>query len=123
MGFEIRGSINFYPKNDHNEFSVGYAYASGLKNFSTSLTVEPNGSQQTIDFDLYGVSTINLMYTYNVKVGASGKLALSGGYAICLTSDAYKIKNAVTLDQISELVIDWMQPGGFIFGIKLMIGL
>jgi hypothetical protein len=122
-GLKLGGSINFYPKNEHNEFSIGYAYASGLRNFHTSLTVEPNGTQQTLDLDLYGVSTINLLYTYNIKIGASSKLAFSGGYAICLTSNAYNIKNSVTLDQTSKLVMDWMQPGGFIFGIKLMIGL
>jgi hypothetical protein len=122
-GFKFGGSINFYPSdNNHNEFSLGYSYASGLKNFNTELTVEPYGNQQTVNFDLYGVSSINVTYTYNINVGRSSKVAISGGYAICLTEDAYDITNSMVLDETSKLVMNMMKPGGLIIGVKLMIG-
>lgn len=122
-GFKLGGSINFYPLNNiHNEFSLGYSYASGIKKFNTELTVEPYGNRQTVNLDLFGVSSINLIYTYNINVGKSSKVALSGGYAICVTQDAYYITNSMALDETSELVMNMMKPGGLIIGVKLMIG-
>jgi hypothetical protein len=121
-GLKLGGSINLYSLNNHSEFSLGYSHASGIKDFHTELSVEPNGKEQSVNLDLNQVSTINLIYSYNIKVGRSSKIAFSGGYAICLTNEAYRIKDFVTLDTTSQLVIDMMQPGGLIFGVKLMIG-
>lgn len=123
-GWKLGGSLNFYPKGagSHPEFSIGYSYASGLKNFETKLTIEPTNSSRLVNLDLNSVGTINVLYTYNIRVGRASKFAFSAGYAIALNQDAYTVKDNVVLDQTSRTVLDITQPGGFIFGIKLMIG-
>ncbi|HLP73197.1 MAG TPA: hypothetical protein VK155_09860 [Bacteroidales bacterium] len=122
-GWKLGGSMNHYfSNNKHHELSIGYSHASGLKDFETDLSVEPSGNSQSVNLDLMGVSTVNVIYTYNLKVGRTSKIAFSAGYAICLTQDGYKLHSPVTLDRSSDLLLDIMQPGGIIVGIKLMIG-
>jgi hypothetical protein len=124
-GFKLGGSLNYYPFNVNrgNEFSIGYSSASGLQDFTTQLPVEPNGEESNVNLDLNMVGTVNLMYTYNLQVGRSGKIAFTGGYAICLTKEPYVVNSPVTLTSTSMQVLKIMQPGGLIIGIKFMIGI
>jgi hypothetical protein len=123
-GLKLGGSLNFYPFNvtKKHEFSIGYSIAFGLKDFETELSIEPDGEDYKVNLDLKKVHTINLIYTYNLKVGKSCKAAFSAGYAICITQDPYDVNSSVTLTSTSEQFIRIMQPGGLIIGIKFMIG-
>jgi hypothetical protein len=125
-GTKIGGTINYYfvDVTGKSELSLGYSRASGLKDFSTDLYVEPNETKQTVKLDLNVVQTINLMYTYNLRIGRSVKVGFTGGYAISLTNTPYTLKTqGVTLTSTSEQVLKIMQPGGVIVGIKFMFGL
>jgi hypothetical protein len=105
-----------------SEFSIGYTRASGLKNFEAGLRVEPSGTEQTVNIDLEMVWTINLSYTYNVKVGRNCKLGISTGYAVSMTKKAYHVNSPVTITEESRMLLKIMQPGGIIFGAKFMFG-
>jgi hypothetical protein len=125
-GSKIGGTINYYftDVTGRSEISLGYSRASGLKNFTTDLYVEPNDTKQSVNLDLNVVQTVNLMYTYNLRVGRSSKIGFTGGYAISLTNTPYKLNTmGVTLSPSSEQVLNIMQPGGLIVGIRFMLGL
>ena len=125
-GWKIGWSINFYPIQISNksEFSLGYSRASGLQDFTQDLWVEPDERKQPVKLDLNVVETINLIYTYNIKIGNSFKTRISAGYAIPVTKTPYEIKTlGVVLSSTSKQVMDIMQPGGLIFGIRFMFGI
>jgi hypothetical protein len=123
-GWKLGGSLNYYPVDvtRGHEFSLGFSTASGLLNFTTEMPVEPDGNSTNVTFDLFRVNTVNLIYTYNVKVGKACKLGLSAGWSVSLTSDAYHITSGQTLDETGKAVMNVMQPGGLIVGIRFMIG-
>ena len=125
-GWKIGGGITYYPQ--HKPFKSGYSLAyysaSGLDNFETKLTVEPNGNEQTVKLNLLRAGTVNLVYSYNLKVGQSSKFVFYGGYAIPVTENAYTIIDpTVTLTETSIQFLNVMQPGGVIIGVKYMIGI
>jgi hypothetical protein len=125
-GTKIGGSINYYftDVTGKSELSLGYSRASGLKDFSTDMYVEPNDTKQTVILDLNVVQTVNLMYTYNLRIGRSCKAGFSGGYAISLTKTPYTLKTqGITLSSTSDQVLNIMQPGGIIIGFRFMFGL
>jgi hypothetical protein len=125
-GLKAGGSLNFYTKQISNksEFSIGYSYASGLKDFNYELWVEPNETQKMINLDLNAVSTINFVYTYNLKIGSFCKAGFSAGYAVPITATPYKVKTqGVILSSTSEQIMDIMAPGGLIVGIRFMFGI
>jgi len=125
-GTKIGVSINYYFTDitGKSQLSLGYSRASGLKDFSTELYVEPNDTKQTVKLDLNVIQTINLIYTYNLRIGKSCKTGFSGGYAIPLTKTPYAIKTqGITLTSSSDQVLKMMEPGGLIIGIKFMFGI
>jgi hypothetical protein len=125
-GWKAGGSLNLYTNqiSERSEFSLGYSYASGLKDFNFEMAVEPNETQRMLNFDLNPVETINLIYTYNLKIGNSCKAGFSAGYAIPVTAEPYYLNTSgVVLSSTSEQIMNIMQPGGLIIGIKFMFGL
>jgi len=124
-GGKVGTSLNYYVPSARNnsELSLGYSYAGGMKNFETSMPVLPNGNQEDVIMDLNPVSTLNLVYTYNVRLGKLGKLGLSAGYAVCLTSNGYTVDSSHVLDTTGDAVMKMMQPGGLILGLRFMIGI
>jgi hypothetical protein len=124
-GFKLGGSFNFYPVSvsQKSEFSLGYSWASGLKDFETELWIYPYGDLRTINLDLNPVSTINATYTYNLKVGKTCKLGFSAGYALSINSEPAWILNSTDpLNSDSKSLLDILQPGGLIIGVKFVIG-
>lgn len=125
-GWKLGAGVSFYlSKNPYgSSLSIGYASASGLKDFQTELEVEPNNQNSMITLDLYRVGTINLVYAYNFKLGNKSKFALSTGYAIPVTKNAYDVKTSgVTLTETSKQVMNFVQPGGLILGFKFLFGI
>jgi len=125
-GYKVGGGVMYYPRNAPfgSGFGLGYAYAGGFEGLETTLTVEPYNLEQDVVLDLYGVSTINLMYTYSWPLGRSMKFAVVTGYAIKLSDDNYAVKTAgVELTQESKMVMKLMQPGGLTLGIRMMFGI
>ena len=123
-GWKLGGGLMFYPKGGpyKSSLSIGYSHASGLQNFETQLPTvsDPNA---TVLLDLNPVGTVNLVYSYNLILGKSHKVVFSGGYAIALSSNNYDINNGVVLTPESEQVLNILQPGGLILGMKFMFGL
>jgi hypothetical protein len=58
-GLKAGCSLNFYTGqiSDKSEFSFGFSHASGLKNFSNQLWVEPNETEQIVNLDLNPAGT------------------------------------------------------------------
>ena len=124
-GFKVGGGVMFYPRKAPfgPGFGAGYAYASGLEGFETELKVEPNNDEELVELDLYGIGTINLMYSHSWAFGRSGKFSLVTGYAIKLVDKTYAVKtDGIELTPESKTVIKIMQPGGFTLGLRLMFG-
>lgn len=124
-GWKVGGSINLYSRQVpyNSEFSLGFSHASGLLSFNQELGVGANDTKQIVELDLNKVETINLLYTYNLRVGNSCKAAFSTGYAFSITSTPYEVKTqGVVLSETSKQLMDIMQPGGLIIGIKFMFG-
>jgi hypothetical protein len=124
-GFKLGGSINFYPVDvsKKSEFSLGYSWASGLKDFETELWIFPYGDLRSVNLDLNPVSTINATYTYNLKVGKTCKLGFSAGYALSLNNEpAWVLNSSDPLNSDSKSLLDILQPGGLIMGVKFVIG-
>jgi hypothetical protein len=125
-GFKAGASLNFYTSQISNksEFSLGYSYASGLKDFEYELWVDPNETKRMINLDLNAVGTINLIYTYNLKIGNSCKAGFSAGYAIPVTTSLYEVNTSgAILSSYSKQILDIMAPGGLIIGIRFMFGI
>lgn len=125
-GWKLGAGISFYPSKSPygSSFSIGYASASGLKDFETALAVEPNNQNELVTLNLNRVETLNLVYSYNFQLGKKSKFALSAGYAIPVTNNAYDIiTTGVTLTETSKQVMDILQPGGLILGFKFLFGI
>ncbi|MFN8259205.1 MAG: hypothetical protein U0W24_26180 [Bacteroidales bacterium] len=123
-GWKLNGGMNLYFKQVpyQSSLSIGYSLASGLEDFKTELEVS-GGTTETVVLDLYKISTINLVYNYNLKVGQASKFVFSAGVAFCLTSNPYDVQSqGITLSSTSEQVLQMMQPGGLVAGIKFMFG-
>jgi len=104
--------------------SLGFAKASGLKNYEVDLMVEPEGETQTVKLDLKSVYTINFKYTYNFKLAKKSKFGLSAGYSIPLSSNNYKVlSSGIVLSPESEYLLNFMQPGGLIIGFRFLFGI
>jgi hypothetical protein len=56
-------------------------------------------------------------------MGRASKFVFSAGAAFCLTSNPYDVQSqGITLSSTSEQVLQIMQPGGLVVGIKFMFG-
>lgn len=129
-GWKVGAGITYYPS--HTPFksgiSVSYYSASGIDRVKQTLWVEPNGAEKDVYLKLHRVGTVNLVYSYNLKVGKASKFVFSGGYAIAVSNDpAYEIldnsqENTVLTDY-SENFMEFMKPGGLIVGVKFMFGI
>lgn len=125
-GGKLGVGISFYPSKTpyKSSFGIGYATASGLKDFETELPVEPNDQNKKVTLDLNRVGTINLVYSYNFHLGRKSKFALSTGFAIPTTNNAYELKTTgVTLSETAKQTLDIVQPGGLILGFKFLFGI
>lgn len=122
-GYKFGGGLNFYLNNAQfgSSISIGYVVATGLDDFETDLTVEPDGETEKIQMDLNNVGTINLMYSYSWHMG-KGKFVLNAGYAIAVTDNPYVIHSEETLDDVGKQVMEIVQPGGVIIGLRFMFG-
>ncbi len=122
-GYKLGVGISYFPRMAPfgSSFNLGYSHALGLKDVETELEVGSTNTTQKVLLDLKPVGTINLFYTYSWTLGRAGKFSLSGGYAVPLEEDAYEVKTQnVELSTTSKQVLQIMQPGGFIFGLKFM---
>ncbi|NJO88422.1 MAG: hypothetical protein HC831_05230 [Chloroflexia bacterium] len=122
-GYKMGVGLSYFPRQAPfgGSFNIGYSHALGFKDFETELEVASSNTTQKVLLDLEPVGTINLFYTYSWTLGRTGKFSLSGGYAIPLEEDAYEVKTQnVKLSSTSKQVLEIMQPGGFILGLKFM---
>lgn len=125
-GWKLGGGFSFYPSTGPygSSLSIGYASASGFQNFQTQLTIEPNDEYRIIVLDTNPVGTVNLVYAYNLQLGKKSKFALSAGYAMPVTKNAYDvITPGVVLSETSKQILEIMQPGGLILGLKFLFGI
>jgi hypothetical protein len=125
-GTKLGGGVNFYPAGTpfSSFLSIGYATASGLSNFRTELWTTDYYETQTVLLDLKRVGTINLKYSKNYRIDKKHRFVLTAGYAIPLSKSNYEVQSEdVILSGKSKNVLDIMEPGGFILGVELLLGL
>ncbi|MFC0875637.1 hypothetical protein ACE01N_03535 [Saccharicrinis sp. FJH2] len=124
-GYKLRGSLNFYTKEASYKscFSLGVSYATGMDNFSSELPVEPDDEMVELEMDLLPVLSIDLVYSYNIRVGKSSKVVLSLGYSINTKSNAYTLHDSYyQLSDTGKQAMNLAQPGGLLLGLKFMFG-
>jgi len=124
-GYKARAVISYYPSElgYKSSWRLAYGRALGTEAFDTELTVLPNNATVKVNLDLLPANTVDLIYSYNLNVGKTSKLVFDLGYSATINPEAYKINTPnVNLDEVSLLVMDWMQPGGILLGIKFMFG-
>ena len=122
-GYKIGFGAIFYSNQVPygSSFSLGYSLATGLDNFETELSTEPYDEKENVMLDLNNVGTINLIYAYNWRLGRKGKFSLYTGYAFAVTNNSYDVKSSGTeLSDESKQVLNILQPGGLILGLKFM---
>jgi hypothetical protein len=125
-GWKIGGGLIYYPQHIpyKSGFSIAYYTASGLNDYTMKLWVEPSGVEESVNIDLKRCGSVNLVYSYNLKVGRSSKFVFSGGYSIPVTNDPYEVKDkSIVITASSKQLLNYMQPGGLVVGVKCMIGL
>lgn len=129
-GWKVGAGITYYPSHTpyKSGISVSYYSASGIDRVQQSLWVEPNGAEKSVYLKLHRVGTVNLVYSYNLKVGKASKFVFSGGYAIAVSNDpAFEIldnsQGEIVLNDASESLMEFLKPGGVIVGVKFMFGI
>jgi len=116
MSYNLRNSL-YGPA-----MSIGYASASGLADFETSLETTTSKSE-TVTLDLKQVGNILIMYSYQWKIGKSNKISLGTGYAAKLTTVSYEVKSNHTLSSTSRQAMEIMAPGGLVVSFAFLFGL
>jgi len=125
-GYKLSAGAQFYLSQSGfgSSMSIGYAYATGINNFSYKLEVEPSGDEETVDMTLKGAGTVNVAYAYNFRVSGKNKLVLTAGVAIPTSPEPYTIDSQnVELTNDAKNFLDFMAPGGLILGVKYMFGI
>lgn len=125
-GYKLSAGLSFFPRQVHfgPAFNIGYAFASGLKDLETELGVNPNNTSQKVLLDLKKANTVNLFYSYSWTLRRTGKFSISFGYAIPFEEKPYELKTEkIELSSSSEQIMEILQPGGLIFGLKFMFRL
>ncbi|MBE0663888.1 MAG: hypothetical protein IH597_15635 [Bacteroidales bacterium] len=126
-GTKIGGGFRYYQNPDlyGSAWSIGYASASGLTDFEVEMEVENPKRNEMVLLDLEKVSTLNLDYSYNIRIGTKSKISLHLGYAYPLNKgDNYKLKTSgVQLSTTSKQSLKLIQPGGLLVGLALMLGI
>ncbi|PRZ01033.1 hypothetical protein BY457_104233 [Marinilabilia salmonicolor] len=140
-GLRATGGLSWYLKEGGfgSSISMGISYSSGMEELETTLEtsgyisgygeyggygyqpIEENDKEVTLD--LFAYSTINLLYSYNLKVGTRSKFVFSGGFSIPLEDNVYRVKSGHLLTNNSKRFINFMAPGGIIIGVKFMLGI
>ncbi|MFT3737914.1 MAG: hypothetical protein QM786_04085 [Breznakibacter sp.] len=125
-GWKLGGGIQCYLDEPcyRSAISIGYSHASGMAGMETDMEVEPYGDEETVDLNLKSTGSINMVYSYNIRVGRMNKFVINAGYAIPLENEPYEIKTpGVELNDQSKEVMRIMQPGGIVLGVKFMFAL
>jgi hypothetical protein len=126
-GTKIGGGFRYYQNPDlyGSAWSLGYSSASGLADFEIEMEVENPKRNQMVLLDLERVGTLNLEYSYNIRLGTKSKFSLHLGYAFPLNKgDNYKLKSSgVQLSTTSKQSLAFLQPGGLLIGLALMLGI
>lgn len=126
-GTKVGGGLRYYqnPNLYGSAWSVGYSQASGLTDFEVEMEIENPKRNETVLLDLEKVGTLNLEYSYNIRVGTKSKISLHLGYAFPLSKgDNYILKTpGVQLSTTSKQSLKMLQPGGLLVGLALMLGI
>jgi hypothetical protein len=104
-------------------YGIGFSSASGMKNFEYDIETT-RSSKEKVTFDLNRANNLNLSLGYQWRLGRNSRLNMELGYSIALQSNAYDIKTTgVILTDNSKAVMDFIVPGGLMFGLGLTFGL
>jgi len=124
-GYKLSAGAQFYLNQSGfgSSMNIGYAYATGINNFSYELAVEPSGEKETVNMTLKGAGTVNVAYAYNFRIRGKNKLVLNAGVAIPTSTEPYTIDSpGVELTEDAKSFLDFMTPGGIVLGLKYMFG-
>ena len=126
-GTKLGAGLRYYPDQIPfgSAWGIGYSVASGLENFETELEVDNPARTQLVLLDLDRVATLNIDYSYNLRLGRMNKISFHAGYSIRLGgNEHYTVKTSgVVLSSTSVQVMRMLQPGGLLLGLSLMIGI
>lgn len=119
-GYKFRAGINYYPNelSGKSSFGVRYAWSSGLDGFEY---VDDNGNP-TYLLNLFPAHNLDFLYNRNLFVGKKSKFVFTAGYSLSLNRMAYEEVNGQTIDVTTQQVLELLQPGGFLLGIKFLFG-
>ncbi|MDP3461222.1 MAG: hypothetical protein Q8S18_00365 [Bacteroidales bacterium] len=123
-GYKIGGGLSYNLKKSlfGPAISLGYSSASGLVDFETKLETT-SGTETMVTLDLKEVGNLNLMYSYQWKIGKGNKISLGTGYSFKLTSDFYDVTSNHSLSSSSKQVLEIMAPGGLIVSFAFLFGI
>lgn len=119
-GAKLGAGVMYYSKPSQygSSYSIGLCHATGVDEVEVDLEVEPYENNEKVKLKLNPTNAINIMYHYNLKVGNKSKFVFSTGYGFVLSSDNYDVTSGERLTQVSKDVMEILEPGGFIFGVK-----
>jgi hypothetical protein len=119
-GVKFRLGANFYPNelSGKNSFGIMYARASGL----TGFELTNDNTNNTYTLNLLPAHNIDFVYNRNLFVGKKSKFVLTAGYTLSLNKMAYEEVNGQSIDITTQQILDLLQPGGLLLGIKFFFG-
>ncbi|MDN4164666.1 hypothetical protein QWY31_04085 [Cytophagales bacterium LB-30] len=101
---------------------LGFASASGLRDYELEMEVQGN-TTELVTMDLFRANTLNAQYVHSIALGRNAKLCFQIGRAWSVTRNAYRVTSGHTLSPASEALLEFLKPGGWIVGTRLMFSL
>lgn len=101
---------------------LGFASASGLRDYELEMEVQGNTTEM-VTMDLFRANTLNVQYVHSIALGRNAKLSFQIGRAWSVTRNAYRVTSGHSLSPASEALLEFLKPGGWIVGTRLMFAL
>jgi hypothetical protein len=126
-GLKSSVGVRYYNKYPKGIF-YGLSFSSCKGRINDTLNLETFRSDsvvtQKVLVDLKKAHTINLELGYSWQLSKVLRFTLDLGYSIPLNVNPYRIKTeGIVLTESGKQSIDYIEPGGFIFGVAFSIGL
>ena len=106
---------------------LGFSHCSGIKNFTTQLTVDTGAiggtESKQVHLDLNPANSLDFTASYNWTFHNQNIFYLEFGYAVALQTNPYQVLDGSVLDHSSQVTLDLLSPGGVVIDCDFMFGL